>query len=116
MIEGIRIVCPGSVLCAVLPGCGRKRFHVGTAGLTPPEHAVREIRYKATAANARFHTSVFQQRVNVLINWYRVLNARDRDDRFKARVLINDPGCCMPGETSWVDQLAAVVREENGHG
>ncbi len=72
-------------------------FYAGETGLTPSERAGREIWYKATAGNARFHTYVFQQRVNVLIDWYRVLNARDRDDRFKAWGLINDPGCCMPG-------------------
>ena len=72
-------------------------FYAGESGLTPSERAGREIWYKATAGNSRFHTYVFQQRVNVFIDWYRVLNARDRDDRFKAWGLINDPGCCMPG-------------------
>jgi hypothetical protein len=72
-------------------------FYAGEAGLTPSQRAGREIWYKATAGNARFHTYVFQQRVNVLIDWYRVLNARGHDDRFKAWGLINDPGCCMPG-------------------
>ena len=72
-------------------------FYAGETGLTPSERAGREIWYKATAGNSRFHTYVFQQRVNVFIDWYRVLNARDHDDRFKAWGLINDPGCCMPG-------------------
>ncbi|HEX6573029.1 MAG TPA: hypothetical protein VF055_13475 [Steroidobacteraceae bacterium] len=72
-------------------------FYAGEAGLTPSQRAGREIWYKATAGNARFHTYVFQQRLNVLVDWYRVLNARERDDRFKAWGLINDPGCCMPG-------------------
>ena len=72
-------------------------FYAGESGLTPSERAGREIWYKATAGNSRFHTYVFQQRVNVFIDWYRVLNARDHDDRFKAWGLINDPGCCMPG-------------------
>ncbi|MGZ9092367.1 MAG: hypothetical protein ACXW3T_12475, partial [Rhodoplanes sp.] len=50
-------------------------FYLGEAILNPSERAGREIWYKATAGNARFHTYVFQQRVNVLIDWYRVLNA-----------------------------------------
>ena len=72
-------------------------FYAGEANLTPSERAGREIWYKATAGNARFHTYVFQQRVNVLIDWYRVLNASERNDRFAAWGIINDPGCCVPG-------------------
>ena len=83
-------------------GTGKSRpddpgFYAGEATLTPSERAGREIWYKATAGNARFHTYVFQQRVNVLIDWYRVLNARERGDRFAAWGIINDPGCCVPG-------------------
>src|SRR5215204_5956435 len=59
-------------------------FYAGEAQLTPSERAGREIWYKATAGNARFHTYVFQQRINVLIDWYRVLNAKERGDRFAA--------------------------------
>jgi len=72
-------------------------FYAIAAHLTPQEQAGREIWYKATAGNARFHTYVFQQRVNVLIDWYRVLNAKEHDDRFAAWGIINDPGCCVPG-------------------
>lgn len=72
-------------------------FYLGESILTPQERAGREIWYKATAGNARFHTYVFQQRVNVLIDWYRVLNASERGDRFAAWGIINDPGCCVPG-------------------
>ena len=72
-------------------------FYAGEANLTPSERAGREIWYKATAGNSRFHTYVFQQRVNVLIDWYRVLNASERGDRFAAWGIINDPGCCVPG-------------------
>src|SRR5215203_2798249 len=72
-------------------------FYAGEAHLTPSERAGREIWYKATAGNARFHTYVFQQRINVLIDWYRVLNAKERGDRFAAWGIINDPGCCVPG-------------------
>ncbi len=70
-------------------------FYAGEAGMNPSERAGREIWYKATAGNARFHTYAFQQRVGVLIDWFRVLR-RKRADRFAAWGLINDPGCCTP--------------------
>lgn len=72
-------------------------FYAGEAGLTPSERAGREIWYKATAGNARFHTYVFQQRIGILIDWFRVLRADRHDDRFAAWGLINDPDCCIPG-------------------
>ena len=72
-------------------------FYAGEAGLSASEIAGREIWYKATGGNARFHTYVFQQRVGVLVDWFRVLRADQRDDRFAAWGLINDPGCCKPG-------------------
>ncbi|MGI9047202.1 MAG: S8 family peptidase [Burkholderiales bacterium] len=72
-------------------------FRLGEAGLSPSERAGREIWYKATAGNDRFHTYVFQQRIGVLIDWFRVLNSSERDDRFHAWGLINDPECCQPG-------------------
>ena len=72
-------------------------FYSGEAGLSPSEIAGREIWYKATGGNARFHTYVFQQRVGIVVDWYRVLRADRRDDRFAAYGLINDPGCCTPG-------------------
>ena len=37
---------------------------------------------KATAGNDRFHTYVFQQRMGVLIDWWRVLRSDKRDQRF----------------------------------
>lgn len=70
-------------------------FYAGEAGLTPSQRAGREIWYKATAGNSRFHTYTFQQRVS--IDWFRVLNSNERDDRFRAWGIINDPGCCTPG-------------------
>ncbi|MEO8040272.1 MAG: cytochrome c [Betaproteobacteria bacterium] len=65
--------------------------------LDPTERAGREIWYKATAGNDRFHTYVFQQRVGVQIDWFRVLRSDRRDARFKTWGLINDPDCCTPG-------------------
>ncbi|HEY6642530.1 hypothetical protein [Povalibacter sp.] len=72
-------------------------FYIGESSLSDPERAGREIWYKATAGNARFHTYTFQQRIGVLIDWYRVLRSDERDDRFAAWGIINDPGCCVPG-------------------
>jgi hypothetical protein len=72
-------------------------FYQGEAGLSASARAGREIWYKATAGNSRFHTYTFQQRIGVLIDWYRVLNSKERDDRFSAWGIINDPGCCVPG-------------------
>ncbi len=72
-------------------------FYEGEKGLDPSERAGREIWYKATAGNDRFHTYVFQQRLGVLIDWHRVLRSDRRQDRFKTWGLINDPDCCTPG-------------------
>jgi len=73
-------------------------FYAGEADLNPSERAGREIWYKATAGNSRFHTYTFQQRVGVLIDWYRVLNSKERDDRLRAWGVVTDPGCCKPGD------------------
>ncbi len=72
-------------------------FYAGEDGLTDSQRAGREIWYKATGGNSRFHTYTFQQRVGVLIDWFRVLDSRERGDRFRAWGIINDPGCCAPG-------------------
>ena len=45
------------------------------------ECAGRLIWFKATAGNERFHTYVFQQRVGVLIDWFRVLRSDEREQR-----------------------------------
>lgn len=72
-------------------------FRAGAAALSPTEAAGREIWYRATAGNARFHTYTFQQRLGILIDWYRVLQTTGREQRFKTWGLINDPDCCTPG-------------------
>ncbi|MCC7018540.1 MAG: hypothetical protein IT332_02215 [Ardenticatenales bacterium] len=69
----------------------------GDPRLTASENAGREIWFNATAGNARFHTYTFQQRMGATIDWFRVLNARERADRFKIWGLINNPFCCEPG-------------------
>ncbi|SEP02665.1 cytochrome c [Nitrosovibrio sp. Nv6] len=72
-------------------------FYSGDSGFNASERAGREIWYKATAGNSRFYTYLFPQRFNVLIDWYRVLNANEHHDRFAAWGIINDPECCTPG-------------------
>lgn len=67
-------------------------------GLNASECVGRLIWFKASAGNDRFHTYTFQQRVGVLVDWYRVLRADQRDDRFYAWGIINDPACCKPGD------------------
>lgn len=66
-------------------------------GLNESECVGRLIWFKATGNNERFHTYTFQQRIGVLVDWYRVLRSEDRDDRFRAWGIINDPACCKPG-------------------
>jgi hypothetical protein len=73
-------------------------FQAGAQGLTASERVGREIWFKATAGNARFLTYAFQQRLGVLVDWYRVLGAPGRDQRFETWGLINDPECCTPGK------------------
>src|SRR5258708_3938358 len=65
--------------------------------LTPAQRAGCRIWFYATAGNARFHAYVLPQRLPVLLDWYRVLNSRERDDRFHAWGIMNDPECCTPG-------------------
>ncbi|MBS0353344.1 MAG: cytochrome c [Proteobacteria bacterium] len=67
-------------------------------GLNESECVGRLIWFKATAGNDRFHTYTFQQRVGVLVDWFRVLRSDQRDDRFWAWGIINDPACCKPGD------------------
>ena len=67
-------------------------------GLSPSACVGRLIWYKATGGNDRFHTYTFQQRIGVLVDWYRVLRSDQRDDRFAAWGIINDPACCKPGD------------------
>ena len=64
---------------------------------TPEQRSGCKIWFFATAGNARFHAYVLPQRLPVLLDWYRVLNSRQRNDRFRAWGMINDPECCTPG-------------------
>ena len=66
--------------------------------LTDAERVGGAIWFNATAGNARFFTYVYQQRLGVMIDWYRVLRSDSRDERFNRWGLINDPDCCKPGD------------------
>ena len=72
-------------------------FQILEKGLNASERAGQKIWFYATAGNSRFHTYVFQQRVGVLIDWYKVLNSNKREQRFTTWGLINNPDCCKPG-------------------
>ena len=56
-------------------------------GLNESECVGRLIWFKATAGNERFHTYTFQQRVGVLVDWFRVLRTDQRDDRDRKSVV-----------------------------
>jgi cytochrome c5 len=107
MWKTLRIL--GAALLVVLAGTVRsgiteprypekdQGFRIAEKGLDERAMAGAELWYKATAGTARFSTYVFQQRLGVLIDWYRVLRADQSDERFKVWGLIHDPGCCVPG-------------------
>jgi hypothetical protein len=80
-------------------------------GLNESECVGRLIWFKATAGNDRFHTYTFEQRIGVQIDWFRVLRADQRDDRFWAWGIINDPSCCKPGDA---DCPAKTLEETYG--
>src|SRR6266704_1532665 len=46
--------------------------------LTPAQRAGCKIWFFATAGNGRFHTYVLPQRLPVLLDWFRVLNTKER--------------------------------------
>jgi hypothetical protein len=69
-------------------------------GLNESECVGRLIWFKATGGNERFHTYTFQQRVGVMVDWFRVLRSDQRGDRFWAWGIINDPACCKPGDAN----------------
>src|SRR5260370_42590683 len=68
--------------------------------LTPAQQAGCKIWFYATAGNGRFHAYVLPQRLPVLLDWFRVLNTKERPDRFGAWGIINDPDCFSPEDKS----------------
>jgi hypothetical protein len=73
-------------------------FLAGEQDFTDAEKIGRRIWLYATAGNSRFHSYVMQQRLGIMVDWYRVLNTDQRDERFATWGIINDPGCCTPGD------------------
>jgi hypothetical protein len=84
------------------------QFLADEEGLSEAEKIGRRIWLYATAGNSRFHTYVMQQRLGIMVDWYRVLNSDSRDERFATWGVINDPGCCVPGD----DNCPARSKEE----
>ena len=70
---------------------------ISEQGLAPAELAGAEIWYQATAGSARFTTYTFQQRLGVLVDWFRILRADRAATRFYNWGTIHDPSCCTPG-------------------
>jgi hypothetical protein len=98
----LALILAGAAGALPSPGAGDDKsldqgFRIAEAGLDDRQMAGAELWYKATAGTARFTTYVFQQRMGVLIDWYRILRADQRGERFKIWGLIHDPGCCQPG-------------------
>ena len=96
------VLLPTLVLAATLSAAGPAElkddgFATAEHGIAPAELAGAEIWYKATAGSARFTTYTFQQRLGVLVDWFRILRADQQGERFKAWGLIHDPDCCVPG-------------------
>lgn len=67
------------------------------SSLTNSELIGKYIWFCATAGNARFFSYTYPQRMEILIDWYRVLNTDKRDGRFQDWGLMIDPDCCKPG-------------------
>jgi hypothetical protein len=68
------------------------------SSLTPSELVGKYIWFCATAGNARFFSYTYPQRMEILIDWYRVLSSKNRNSRFQDWGLMNDPDCCKPGD------------------
>ncbi len=71
-------------------------FLEGEAGLSAAAAAGRELWYKATGGNARFHSEL-GPKLGFAVDWLRVLRADRRSERFRGWGLVNDPSCCVPG-------------------
>ena len=100
----MKVVKPVLVLVFLLAASGARAASPAYQGnqcddpkLSKAEQAGCKIWFYATAGNARFHAYVLPQRLPVLLDWYRVLNTKERPDRFRAWGIINDPECCTPG-------------------
>lgn len=98
VVSGV-LLFAGTATKAAAPGGGEsfKGNQCDDPALTPSQRSGCKIWFFAAAGNARFHTYVLPQRLPVLLDWYRVLDSKQRPDRFRAWGMINDPECCTPG-------------------
>ena len=82
-------------------GMAQRSLSPGYAATDAPynasEAAGREIWFYATAFNHRFFSYSYPQRLGAVVDWYRVLHAEGRDQRFETWGIINNPDCCTPG-------------------
>jgi hypothetical protein len=69
-------------------------------GLSASARVGREIWFFATAFNDRFYTYSYPQRLGAVIDWYRILGAKNRRDLFQAWGATPDPDCCIPGDAN----------------
>lgn len=86
----------------------------------------KEIWYKSTAGNSRFHTYVLLQRMGLAIDWYKVFASKDRYQRFNTWGLMNDPvydknhpeipGCCIPSREAGGDPDCPAQTYEQTYG
>jgi len=91
------LAAPRADVTSTRKGLPYKVTQCDDPALSAPERAGCKIWFYAAAGNGRFHAYVLPQRLPVLLDWYRVLNSKERDDRFHAWGIINDPECCTPG-------------------
>ena len=97
----------GTTPASASPAYADAGFSAGEAGLSPAERAGREIWYKATAGNDRFHTYVFQQRVGVMIDWFRVLRSDERERPLSRLGADERPGMLHAGQHPTVPAKSA---------
>lgn len=100
MVCAISIVFSLGLVAIVAGQDSPTSFHYGDGTFTESERVGAEIWFKATAGNERFFTYVYPQRLGVMIDWFRVLSANEREKRFSRWGLINDPDCCKPGDSN----------------
>lgn len=72
-------------------------FYSMMSDLSKDEQNGREIWYKATGGNQFFYTYSIQNRIGTFLDWFNVLDTRQRKSRFDDWGMINDPECCVPG-------------------
>ncbi|HKD13426.1 MAG TPA: cytochrome c, partial [Candidatus Angelobacter sp.] len=78
------LAAPRADVTSTRKGLPYKVTQCDDPALSASERAGCKIWFYAAAGNGRFHAYVLPQRLPVLLDWYRVLNSKERDDRFHA--------------------------------